>query len=162
MRFCMKNGDDEQYLDTKKMGTGWQHVAVTIGRQYVRIYVNGEKVAETTDITIRPSDIRPALNYLGRSQFVSDPLFKGNIDDLRIYNYELSDVAVASIAKQQRKDVNADGNVDAQDAHAIYEYMKKPTEGGSNQVEDVNGDGTVDTQDVMSIYSHIRGQATTF
>ncbi len=161
MRFCMKNGDDEQYLDTKKLGTTWHHVAVTIGKQYVRIYVDGEKVAETADITTRPSDIRPALNYIGRSQFASDPLFKGNIDDLRIYNCELSEAAIASIARQLSMDVNADGRVDVQDADQIYNRMKKPTDGGSNRVEDVNGDGIVDTQDVMSVYSHIRDPETT-
>lgn len=156
MRFCMKNGADEQYLDAKKLDSSWKHVAVTIGKQYVRIYVNGEKVAETTDITIRPSDIRPALNYIGKSQFGSDPLFRGNVDDLSIYNYELSEAAIANIAKQERNDVNADGSVDALDAQKIYDCMQKSTDEGNNRVEDVNCDGVVDTQDVMSVYRHIK------
>jgi len=41
-------------------------------------------------MTIRPSDIKPAINYIGRSQFSSDPLIKAYIDDFRIYNYSLS------------------------------------------------------------------------
>ena len=38
--------------------------------------------------------MHPVLNYLGRSQFPADPLFKGYLDDVRIYNYALSADAV--------------------------------------------------------------------
>ena len=42
------------------------------------------------------SDFNPIFNYVGRSQTKSDALFKGDIDDLRIYNYALSaDEAIA-------------------------------------------------------------------
>ena len=44
----------------------------------------------STTMTIRPYDIKPKLNYIGRSQFAVDPLFNGYVDDFRIYNYALS------------------------------------------------------------------------
>ena len=47
-------------------------------------------MAATADITIRPADFNPIFNYIGRSQFKGDPMFKGDVDDLRIYNYALS------------------------------------------------------------------------
>jgi arabinan endo-1,5-alpha-L-arabinosidase len=54
-------------------------------------------VATSTSITIRPLDFKPVLNYIGRSQF-SDPLFNGNIDDFRVYNYALSSGEVVALA----------------------------------------------------------------
>ena len=39
---------------------------------------------------MRPTDFKPLLNYIGRSQFAADPLFKGRIDDFQIYNHTLT------------------------------------------------------------------------
>ena len=92
MRFAIKNGGDEQTLDCKQKLTlsTWKHVAVVIGKDKTAIYIDGVEAASSTGITIRPSDIHPVLNYIGRSQFTADPYFRGAIDDLRIYNYALS------------------------------------------------------------------------
>lgn len=91
MRFAIKNGGDEQTLNAPRLETNsWKHVAVTIGTTRTAIYVDGEEVASTAAVTLRPSDLRPTLNYVGRSQFNSDPYFRGSIDDLQIYNYALS------------------------------------------------------------------------
>ena len=155
MQLVLRNGDVEQHLNAPKYTTSlWRHVAVTIGRQYVRLYVEGELVAETSDITLRPSDFCPVLNYIGRSQDGLSPFFKGYIDDLRIYNYELSPSAVAAVAGNLREDVNGDGTVDTQDVLAVYQFIQD----GSQATEDacdVNGDSVVDTQDVLCIYQYI-------
>jgi hypothetical protein len=62
---------------------------VSIGKNKTALFVDGVEVASTTDITIKPSDVHPVLNYLGRSQFLADPYFTGQIDDVQIYNYAL-------------------------------------------------------------------------
>ena len=92
MRLALTNGGDEQQVTykTKMPANSWQHITVTIGNGTARIYINGEVAAESNGITIKPSDIRPVRNYIGRSQFVNDPYYKGYIDDVRIYNYALS------------------------------------------------------------------------
>ena len=92
LRFAIKNGGEEQVLDcsSKLQGLKWKHVVLTIGKDTTRIYVDGELAAETTGITIKPSDIRPSLNYLGRSQFNTDSNISAYYDDVRIYNYALS------------------------------------------------------------------------
>jgi hypothetical protein len=92
MRFAIKNGGDEQTVDctTKLSAFQWRHVAVSIGKDQTTIYVDGEAVASSTGITIRPSDIRPVMNYLGRSQFLADPLLSAYLDDVRVYNYALT------------------------------------------------------------------------
>ncbi len=92
MRFAIKNGGDEQTLDCKTAlaSSQWKHVVLTIGGGRTAIYVDGDEAASTTAISISPSDIRPVLNYIGRSQFAADPLMSADIDDVRIYNYALT------------------------------------------------------------------------
>lgn len=98
MRLVLKNGGDEQILAATKLKTGsWQHVAVTMDETTVRIFINGEEIAATNDITLRPSDICSVRNYIGRSQFDRDPFFKGQIDDLRLYNYALTAAELAEV-----------------------------------------------------------------
>ena len=99
MRFAIKNGDDEQVLDApyKLTSVQWKHIAVVLGKEKTSLYVDGEEVASTTSITIRPSDIRPVLNYLGRSQFLADPYISAWLDDVRIYNYALSGDEVKAV-----------------------------------------------------------------
>ncbi|MCM1504428.1 MAG: RICIN domain-containing protein [Muribaculum sp.] len=93
MRLVQKDGGAEQMIETDKLPVGeWTHIAVTIGDDAVRLYVNGILAADApaSQVSLRPSDYNPTLNYIGRSQFIADPLFSGVIDDLRIYNYPLS------------------------------------------------------------------------
>ena len=99
MRFAIKNGGDEQVLDapTRLTSVVWKHVTVVLGKENTAIYVDGEEVASTTSITIRPSDFCPVMNYLGRSQFLSDPMLSAWLDDVRVYNYALSSEEVKKV-----------------------------------------------------------------
>lgn len=98
LRFAIMNNGAEQGIDGPVMSAGkWVHVAVTLGTSGARMYVDGEKVAEFSTVTIRPVDFKPMLNYIGRSQ-KSYPLFNGYIDDFRVYNYELPASEVAQLA----------------------------------------------------------------
>jgi len=91
MRLAIKNGGSEQQLDAPKLPTGqWKHVAVTMKAGSTCIYVDGQQVASTSAITISPADVKPVINYIGRSMFNNDPYFTGYMQDLRIYNYALS------------------------------------------------------------------------
>ena len=110
MRFAIKNGGEEQTVDCQsKLPTAvWKHVAVTIGKDKTTIYVDGEVAGASSAVTISPADVRPVLNYLGRSQFVADPLFQGQLDDVRIYNYAVDADDVKTImAGGQPSAVNA-------------------------------------------------------
>lgn len=99
MRLAIKNGGSEQTLDYKSAlsANKWHHIAVTFGSSSVTLYLDGEAVATTKAMTIRPSDFHPIFNYVGRSQFSADPLFYGTIDDVRVYNYCISAEEVARI-----------------------------------------------------------------
>lgn len=102
MRFVLKNGGDEQIVSATKLDTdSWIHLAITfkpVGDKFSAIiYRNGVEVGRRDDLTIRPSDIAPSFCYIGRSMFAADPMFRGNLDDFRIYNYALTANEVAAI-----------------------------------------------------------------
>jgi len=97
MRFAITDGSGEQQLDIERLGTGWHHIALTMGADSVAIYVDGELAGSTRGITLRPSDINPVMCYLGRSQFPADPYFKGYLDDVRFYNYPLSQDEITEV-----------------------------------------------------------------
>jgi hypothetical protein len=91
LRFAVKNGGDEQVLNTSTLAANqWVHIAITLKGNTGRLYVNGELVATNTGMTINPVDFNPQLNYIGKSQYSADPFFNGMIDDLKIYNYALT------------------------------------------------------------------------
>ena len=109
MRFAIKNGGDEQTLDCKNKlaGYAWKHVAVSIGKDKTTIYIDGEEAASSTSITIRPSDIRPVLNYLGRSQFNSDPYLSAYFDDVRVCNFAATADEVKQMMEGQLSGIQA-------------------------------------------------------
>ncbi len=97
LRFAINNGSGEQTMDAPVLPTnGWSHVAVTLGTTGARMYVNGNQVAQSTTLSIRPLDFKPVLNYIGRSQY-PDPLLNGSVDDFRVYNYALSAIEIANL-----------------------------------------------------------------
>ncbi len=99
LRFAIKNGGEEQSLNTTTLPlVKWSHVAVTLGANGVAMYVNGVQVAQSNAITIRPNDFKPVLNYIGKSQYATDPLLRSYVDDFRVYNYALSADEIARLA----------------------------------------------------------------
>lgn len=98
MRFAIKNGGAEQQLNATAMPMlSWNHIAVTLGENGAGMYLNGKLVAGSNVVTIRPDDLKPILNYIGRSQY-PDPMFNGLIDDFRVYNYALSATEIEKLA----------------------------------------------------------------
>ena len=145
MRFVMKNGGDEQILtNNKKLATNsWKHIAITLkpvgDKVQAILYLDGTKVAESSDFTIKPSDIAPSLCYIGRSMFPADPLFNGRIDDFRIYNYALTADEIASVI-EDRDGLSKDLDDHSEEAVPTDINDLKPTP--SNQSQnwyDLNG-----------------------
>lgn len=99
MRLALKNGDEERILDcpTGLPTRQWKHVVVTIDGKAATIYLDGEQVAHTDDMGINMADINPVVNYLGRSQFDSDPYLNASLDDVQLYSYALSPTEVQQV-----------------------------------------------------------------
>lgn len=98
LRFAINNGGGEQQLSAPALPAGvWTHVAVTLGGNTGKLFVNGAPVATNTAMTVNPVDVGAKFNFLGRSRFPADPLFKGRLDDLRFISYALSEAQVGAI-----------------------------------------------------------------
>ncbi|MES2923567.1 MAG: LamG-like jellyroll fold domain-containing protein, partial [Verrucomicrobiota bacterium] len=98
LRFAIKDGGAEQQLNHNAplpLNT-WTHVAVTIGGNTGKLFVNGVLIATNNAMTINPVDLETSINFLGKSQF-DDPLFAGLLDDVEFVNYALSDADVAAM-----------------------------------------------------------------
>jgi len=100
LRYAIKNGGSEQSLSynyTWPLAT-WVHLAITQSADSVRMFINGTRVAGTNTITLKPGDLgATTLNYLGKSQFSADPIFQGQIDELKIFNKALTDADIAGL-----------------------------------------------------------------
>jgi len=111
-------------------------VAITMSPTEVDMYVDGELVGSTTSIHIRPSDIKPIFNYIGRSQFASDPFFNGYIDDLRIYNYSLSSADIKALVTLDA--INSIEASNAQKHISVYDLGGRFIKTIANSVEGTN------------------------
>lgn len=98
LRFAIRNGGGEQIVETDGLAQDqWRHVAVTLSGNTARLYVNGTLAASNTGMSILPSDFSPRVNFLGESQFIADPLFKGLMDEVLITDYALSAAQIAAL-----------------------------------------------------------------
>ena len=79
----------------------WVHVAVTLGANVGKLYVNGVLRATQT-ITIKPTDFLHEFNYIGKSQW-PDPLLDGRIDEFLIFNKVLDAAQVAALANSSNR-----------------------------------------------------------
>jgi hypothetical protein len=79
---------------------GWHHLAIVIDADAMtlRLYDDGTMVRSGAT-TLLPKDLGTTTqNWLGRSEYTTDPYFNGALNDLRIYNRALSDGEVRYLA----------------------------------------------------------------
>ncbi|MGN6178726.1 MAG: cellulose binding domain-containing protein [Mucilaginibacter sp.] len=100
IRYAAKNGSaaeqDLNYNYTFPLNT-WTYLALTRSGNITTLYVNGALAASSTNITINPSNLGTTVqNYLGKSQFSGDPIFKGSIDNFKVYSRALSASEIAN------------------------------------------------------------------
>jgi hypothetical protein len=77
----------------------WTHVAVVLGPSGGNLYFDGEVIASDETMALRPADLGPApRNFIGHSQFSTDPDLDGAIDDFRIYDRALSPNEIKTLA----------------------------------------------------------------
>ena len=77
----------------------WVHVAVTLSGGVGTLYVNGRAVGTNPAMLFAPFRLgATSQNWIGRSQYATDPFFNGLIDELRIYRGALSATEIASLS----------------------------------------------------------------
>jgi hypothetical protein len=78
----------------------WVHVAVTLSGTVGTLYVDGAPVASHDGIWMTPYQMgHTKQTWLGRSQYGGDRLFKGRMQDVRIYAGALSAAEIGALAK---------------------------------------------------------------
>ena len=79
----------------------WHHIAIVLpaGATYTgTLYIDGVAVATNNAMTLHMADIGATTNnWLGRSQFSSDPFFNGSLDDFRVYKRALSKPEITAL-----------------------------------------------------------------
>ena len=95
------NGIWDEFDSTRGALTpGWHHITVTFSKNsgLMALYLDGEIVGSKNDCVNSISDLGNVTNnWLGRSQYPSDPYFNGSLDDFRIYNYALNDNEILAL-----------------------------------------------------------------
>lgn len=154
MRFVIKWDGAEQVLSAPRLLMGWHHVAVSMDEAHEAVlYVDGKQVG-SKQMTCSPAMFMPGRCYVGRSQFAADPLFKGNIDDLRIYNYALS---ADDIQKWSSDELTGISHVDAtseatkvgEQIYSLDGVLLDNIHPGMNIIRKVDSQGNVLTRKVM-------------
>jgi hypothetical protein len=79
----------------------WHHIVVVLpaGAPYTgELYIDTVLVAANPAMTLHASDLGATVNnFLGKSQFATDPYFSGLIDDFRVYRRVLTREQIGSL-----------------------------------------------------------------
>ena len=100
-RFAITTGSGEQRINSSvAISTNvWTHIAITLSGNTATLYINGVVAGANTSMTLWPASLGSTTqNYIGKSQYSSDPTFKGAVDDFRIYERALSASEVGTLA----------------------------------------------------------------
>ncbi|GIF40726.1 immunoglobulin-like domain-containing protein [Actinoplanes xinjiangensis] len=80
----------------------WKHIAYTQTGTTGILYEDGTPIATNNAITIKPSAIgagKTTANYIGKSNYNGDRLFKGKIKDFRMYDRALDGTELRTLAE---------------------------------------------------------------
>jgi hypothetical protein len=93
----------------------WTLVTVTSEGDKISLYINGKKVGEEEGVTLDPYEISSSMTqcYIGKSQYSADSMYKGYIDEFKVYNRALSDDEVKNLYRENASfhfDVEEDGS----------------------------------------------------
>jgi large repetitive protein len=87
----------------------WTHVVFTMSGSTGRLYFDGELVGERDDFTLGMDDVgingSTTANFVGGTSW-PDPRYDGRVDDLRMYDYELTEEQVTDLFEGEPEPVN--------------------------------------------------------
>ncbi|MGP3982410.1 beta-L-arabinofuranosidase domain-containing protein [Streptomyces sp. KR80] len=103
----------------------WSHVAVTITGTTGTLYVNGTAVARNTAMSLNPAALGALKNnWLGRSNYSSDPVFAGVFDEVNFWSRALTATEIAGLQSKPAGESSAG-------AGDLASYRFNETSGGT-------------------------------
>lgn len=76
----------------------WSHLAVMLAGSTGTLYVNGTAVAQNTSMTLNPAALGTlANNWLGRSNYPTDPVFAGAFDEFNVWSRALTAAEITAL-----------------------------------------------------------------
>ncbi|MGW1608088.1 beta-L-arabinofuranosidase domain-containing protein [Streptomyces sp. NPDC002285] len=86
----------------------WSHLAVTIAGGTGTLYVNGTAVARNTAMSLTPAALGSLTNnWLGRSNFATDPVFAGAYDEFNVWSRALTAAEITQLQSSRAADASA-------------------------------------------------------
>ncbi|MEV6997173.1 beta-L-arabinofuranosidase domain-containing protein [Streptomyces sp. NPDC093982] len=86
----------------------WSHLAVTIAGGTGTLYVNGTAVARNSAMSLTPAALGTLTNnWLGRSNFATDPVFAGAYDEFNIWSRALTAAEITQLQSGRAADASA-------------------------------------------------------
>jgi len=169
------NVNEQRLTASSGISTGtWNHLAVTKSGNTGILYINGTEVARNTSMTLNPADMgSTSNNFIGRSQYMSDPYLDGQVDNFYIYNRALSNSEISTLANTVPGttappqvtigDANENGTIDIVDALVTAQhYVGLGPSPFNVTAADTNCDGVVDIIDALLIAQYYVGLISGF
>ena len=97
IRFHWQSGADK-FIDSQAVLTydEWHHIAAMMNGSIMKIYIDG--VQDLNTLSNSESADTMTVLRIGRSDYLGNLPFKGNIDDVRIYDRALSEAEITTLA----------------------------------------------------------------
>ncbi|MBK3634331.1 family 43 glycosylhydrolase [Streptomyces sp. MBT97] len=128
----------------------WKHLTYTQSGTTGVLYEDGVEVARNTSVTITPGAVGSGIttaNYLGKSVYSGDRLFKGDLRDFRVYDHALTASDVEQLALPVATQGVADDKaaLDLGDTSAVTADLNLPRTGtaGGSSISWASDDTTV-------------------
>ena len=100
------SGEQQINTDFSLKASEWVHVVLVQRGTTGILYANGTEVGRNENLTLSPADLGyTTQNYIGRSAYMSDPYFRGCVDDLRIYDCALDSEQVSALYQASTQQV---------------------------------------------------------
>jgi cytochrome c len=150
LRYAITTGSGEQQINTSQAlpTDGWQHVAVTLSGTTGTLYLNGEEIGTNANMTLSPADLGATnQNWIGDSQYTSDPFLDAAIDDFNVFDRALTAEEISSLVAEPGGSVGG-GNV------AWYRFDE---EGGTSAVDssEQGNDGRIAVGDDIGTWQSV-------
>jgi len=124
------NEQSINYTNNISLGV-WHHVAVTCVAGTGILYLDGLSVATNNAINLTPALLgNTTQNWIGRSQYSSNPYLNGLVDDVRIYNGALSPGEIASFVTPLAAPTGFTGT--GGDSQAVFNWTASLNANGYN------------------------------